>query len=57
METRGFTPEIEIRYDLFTKAALDLVEESIDVEKIANMASEVEFDRIIPFNEIKDKVI
>ena len=57
LETRGFTPEIEIRYDLFTKAALDLVEESIDIEKIANMASEVEFNRIIPFNEIKDKVI
>ena len=57
LETRGFTPEIEIRYDLFTKAALDLVEESINIEKVANMASEVEFNRIIPFNEIKNKVI
>ena len=57
LKTRGFTPEIQIRYDLFTKAALDLVEESIDIEKIANMAQEVKFNRIIPFNEIKDKVI
>lgn len=57
LKTRGFTPEIEIRYDLFTKAALDLVEESLDINKIADMADEVEFNRIIPFNEIKDKVI
>ena len=57
LKTRGFTPEIEIRYDLFTKAAMDLVEESLDVDAIANMASYVEFNRIIPFNEIKNKVI
>lgn len=57
LETRGFTPEIEIRYDLFTKAALDLVEESIDIDKIAKMAQEVKFNRIIPFEEIKNKVI
>ena len=57
LETRGFTPEIEIRYDLFTKAALDLVEESLDIDKIAKMAQEVKFNRIIPFEEIKDKVI
>ena len=57
LETRGFTPEVEIRYDLFTKAALDLVEKSLDIDKIANMAQEVKFNRIIPFEEIKDKVI
>ncbi len=57
LEKRGFTPEIEIRYDLFTKAALDLVEESIDIDKIAKMAQEVKFNRIIPFEEIKNKVI
>ena len=57
LKTRGFTPEIEIRYDLFTKAALDLVEESLDINKIANMAQEVKFNRIIPFEEIKNKVI
>ena len=57
LETRGFTPEIEIRYDLFTKAALDLVEESLDIDKIAKMAQEVKFNRIIPFEERKNKVI
>ena len=57
LKTRGFTPEIEIRYDLFTKTALDLVEESLDIDKIANMANEVEFNRIISFEEIKNKVI
>lgn len=57
LKTRGFTPEIEIRYDLFTKAALDLVEESLDINKIADMAKEVKFNRIIPFEEIKNKVI
>ena len=57
LETRGFTPEIEIRYDLFTKAALDLVEESLDIDKIAKMAHEDKFNRIIPIEEIKDKEI
>ena len=57
LKTRGFTPEIEIRYDLFTKAAMNLVEESLDIDAIADMASEVEFNRIMPFEEIKDKVI
>ena len=57
LKTRGFTPEIEIRYDLFTQAALDLVEESLDINKIASMANEVEFNRIISFEEIKNKVI
>ena len=57
LKTRGFTPEIEIRYDLFAKAALDLVEESLDINKIAYMAKEVKFNRIIPFEEIKNKVI
>ena len=57
LEKRGFTQEIEIKYDFFKKAALELVEESVDIEKIADMAKEVEFNRIIPFNEIKEKVI
>ncbi len=57
LKSRGFTPEIEIRYDLFTKVALDLVEESINIDDIIAMAQEVEFKRIIPFDEIKNKVI
>ena len=57
LKTRGFTPEIEIRYDLFTQAAVNLVEESLNINKIADMACEVKFNRIVSFNEIKDKVI
>ena len=51
--TRGFTPEVEIRYDMFTKCALDLVEENLNIEKIADMAQEVEFNKIYSFEEIK----
>ncbi len=54
---RGFTPEIEIRYDLFSKYALECVEENIDIETIASMAKNVNFNRIVPFEEIKEKVI
>ena len=54
---RGFIPEVEIRYELFTKYALDLIEENLDIDKIINMAREVEFEKIYSFDEIKRKVI
>lgn len=57
MKGRGFTPEVEIRYDLFSKYALECVEENIDIETIASMAKNVSFNRIVPFEEIKKKVI
>ena len=57
LKTRGFTPEIEIRYDLFTKSALDLVEKSLNIDDIIDMTEEVEFNHILGFNEIKEKVI
>lgn len=57
IEGRGFTPEVEIRYDLFSKYALECVEENIDINTIASMAKNVNFNRIIPFKEIKNKVI
>ena len=56
-DMRGFIPEVEIRYELFTKYAMDLVEENLNIEQIASMAREVEFNKIYSFNEIKDKVI
>ena len=52
-----FIPEVEIRYELFTKYAMDLVEENLDIKQILNMAREVEFNKIYSFNEIKEKVI
>lgn len=56
-DTRGFIPEVEIRYDLFTRYSLELIEENIDIDSIINMAREVEFDKIYSFEEIKNKVI
>ena len=56
-DMRGFIPEVEIRYELFTSHALDLIEENLDIEKIIDMAREVEFEKIYSFDEIKDMVI
>ena len=56
-DMRGFIPEVEIRYELFTSHAMDLVENNLDIDSIINMACEVEFDKIYTFNEIKEKVI
>ena len=45
-DMRGFIPEVEIRYELFTSHAMDLVENNIDINLILNMAHEVEFNKI-----------
>ena len=57
LKKRGFTPEIEIRYDLFTKEALNLVEKSLNIDDIIDMTEEVKFNRMLNFDEIKEKVI
>ena len=54
---RGFIPEVEIRYDLFTSHAMDLIENNLDIDSVINMAHEVEFNKIYSFDEIKSKVI
>ncbi len=56
-DMRGFIPEVEIRYELFTSHAMDLVENNIDINLILNMAHEVEFNKIYSFEEIKSRVI
>ncbi|WP_405304041.1 DJ-1/PfpI family protein [Methanobrevibacter sp.] len=56
-DMRGFIPEVEIRYELFTSHALNLIEENLDIEKIIAMAREVEFEKIYSFDEIKGIVI
>lgn len=56
-DMRGFIPEVEIRYDLFTSHAMDLIEQNIDIDLIISMAREVEFNKIYTFDEIKSKVI
>lgn len=56
-DMRGFIPEVEIRYELFTSYAMELIENNLNVDEIIAMAREVEFNRIYSFEEIKSKVI
>ena len=53
-DMRGFISEVEIRYELFTSHAMDLVEENLDIDLIISMAREVEFNKIYSFEEIKE---
>lgn len=57
MPKRGSTPEIEIRYDLFSQAALETVEKELDINKIINMAEEIKFNRYLNIDEIKSKIM
>lgn len=56
-DMRGFIPEVEIRYELFTSHAMDLIEDNLNIDEIISMAREVEFEKIYSFDEIKSKVI
>ena len=56
-DMRGFIPEVEIRYELFTSYAMELIESNLDIDEIISMAREVEFNKIYSFEEIKSKVI
>lgn len=56
-DMRGFIPEVEIRYELFTSHAMDLIEDNLNIDEIIGMAREVEFEKIYSFDEIKSKVI
>ena len=56
-DMRGFIPEVEIKYELFTSHAMDLIENNIDIDLIISMAREVEFNKIYSYEEIKNKVI
>ena len=56
-DMRGFIPEVEIRYELFTSYAMELIENNLNIDEIIGMAREVEFNKIYTFDEIKSKVI
>ncbi|WP_298499049.1 AAA family ATPase [uncultured Methanobrevibacter sp.] len=56
-DMRGFIPEVEIRYELFTSHAMDLIENNLNIDEIINMAREVEFEKIYSFEEIKSRMI
>lgn len=55
MPKRGATPEIEIRYDLFSLAAMETIEKNLNIEKIINMAEEVQFNNYLTFEEIQKR--
>lgn len=57
VDMRGFIPEVEIRYELFTSHAMELIENNLNIDEIIAMAREVEFEKIYTFDEIKSKVI
>jgi len=56
-DMRGFIPEVEIRYELFTSHAMNLIENNLNIDEIISMAREVEFNKIYSYEEIKSKVI
>ncbi|MBQ6100266.1 MAG: AAA family ATPase [Methanobrevibacter sp.] len=56
-DMRGFIPEVEIRYELFTSHAMELIENNLNIDEIINMAREVEFEKIYSFEEIKSRMI
>ena len=53
LDERSTTPEVEIKLEEFSKAALDTVEKHLDLEKIVKMADFPEFKEYLTFNEIK----
>ena len=53
MDERSTTPEVEIKLEDFSLAALDTIEKYLDLEKIINMAAIPEFKGYLSFDEIK----
>lgn len=53
LDERSTTPEVEIKLEEFSKAALDTVEKHLDLEKIVKMADIPEFKGYLTFDEIK----
>lgn len=52
---RGNTPEVEIKYDEFSIAALNTIENNLNIDEIIAMAEPVEFNRYLDFKEIQEK--
>ena len=53
LEERGATPEVEIRYDLFSLKALEFVKENLDLLSIVKMCGKPCFNGYLDFDEIK----
>ncbi len=52
---RGNTPEIEIKYDEFSKKAFETIENSLNVDEIISMAEPVKFNKYLNFQELQEK--
>ncbi|MCL2115901.1 MAG: AAA family ATPase [Methanobrevibacter sp.] len=53
MDERSTTPEVEIKLEEFSLAALDTIEKYLDLEKIINMAAIPKFKGYLSFEDIK----
>jgi cobyric acid synthase len=53
MDERSSRPEVEIKLEDFSLAALDTIEKYIDLEKIINMSAIPEFKGYLSFDDIK----
>jgi len=53
LDERSTTPEVEIKLEEFSRAALDTVEKYIDLEKIVKMSDIPEFKRYLSYDELK----
>jgi cobyric acid synthase len=53
LDERSSTPEVEIKFEEFSKAALDTVEKHLDLEKIVKMADIPKFKGYLSFDKIK----
>jgi cobyrinic acid a,c-diamide synthase len=53
LDERSTTPEVEIKLEEFSMAALDTVEKHLDLEKIVKMSNIPEFKGYLSFDEIK----
>jgi len=53
MDKRSTTPEVEIKLEEFSQAALDTIENHIDLEKIVKMSNIPEFKRYLSYDELK----
>lgn len=53
MDERSSTPEVEIKLEDFSLAALNTIEKYLDLEKIINMAAIPEFKGYLSFDDLK----
>lgn len=53
LDERGATPEVEIKYDVFSLSALKMVEDNLNLLDIVKMSSKPSFNNYLGFDDIK----